>query len=60
MDMSHIGNIVLLFIPMPNGRKLPSLLYKKDGLLDTTMTNNKINNKMETNVGFFLINSGFI
>ena len=47
-------------MPIPKGRKLPSALYKKVGLLDTMMTKRKINNTIDANVGFFLINSGFM
>jgi len=32
--MSHDGMIVFLLKPTPNSRRLPSLLNKKDGLIE--------------------------
>jgi len=36
---SHIGITVFFVFPTPNGRKLPSLLYKKFGLIKTNVPN---------------------
>jgi hypothetical protein len=55
MANNHIGKMVLFLYPIPNGRILPSGLYKNDGFHNKMVTYTTINKKMDTSTGLFLI-----
>ena len=55
MDSNQIGKIVLFLYPIPNSLILPSLLYRKDGLVNTIIPNKNINIIIEIVVIFSLI-----
>ena len=55
MANNHIGKIVLFLYPIPNGRILPSGLYKKLGFHNKMVAYTTINKKMDTSTGLFLM-----
>ena len=52
---NHIGKMVLFLYPIPNGRMLPSDLYKNVGFHNKMVAYTTINKKMDTSTGLFLI-----
>jgi hypothetical protein len=60
ITISHIGITVLFLYPIPNWRTVPSLLNIKLGFTYAIIPNSIINNSIESEVIFCLINSRFM
>jgi len=60
IDINQIGKMVLFRYPIPNSRRLPSILYKNPGFPIVIVPKITKNNNMATSVGFFEIKALYI